>query len=143
VADTDPLIAELEKRLATLDAEIKTRQEERERTAGYLERVRALQIREQRASVDDMDTRPPTTQAQRLKFSQGKSKDDLVMFANDAGLTLRDLAKRVGCSGPLLTQARKGDRTIRRWLAERIRDATKSQKHPEGFPLTSWKEVKD
>ena len=116
---SDDLIAVLEARIADLERRLALAEEE-------------LTARKRHASNNSM-SKTQVSQAARLKMARGQSKNSLVEYASDAGLTLRDLASRVGCSGPLLTQARKGDRTISMELAQRVRAATRSAKHPEGF----------
>ena len=126
-----------------------------DRIAALEERLSALEERlaaaehdltecKRHASNNSMP-KPEVAQAARLKFAKGQSKDALVECASDAGLTLRDLAVRVGCSGPLLTQARKGVRSISVELAQRIQAATRSIKHPEGFEAikANWPLLRD
>ena len=83
-------------------------------------------------------------QAEKVKHSRGKSRDHLVLAASDAHLTLRDLARLVGCSGPLITQARRGTRSISMELATKIQNATKTTLMPGGFEATksNWPKLR-
>jgi hypothetical protein len=123
----------LQKRLAKLDSERAevVRAIEALRPAAELE----LTGSKQTANIGAMRKRT-TAQAAKIKHARGMSDDALVTVASDAQLTLRDLAKTVGCSGPLLTLARKGLRSISMELATKIQEATRSPKHPDGFDAT-------
>jgi hypothetical protein len=136
VPPTDPSAA-LEARLAELEAEIARLNEERERVAA------ALQTLTGRKQCANMAAMQPIA---RLAHSRSRAKpdDQLAVVANAAGLTLRSLAAKVGCSAPLITQARSGDRSISMELAQRIQAETRSPKYPEGYAATAanWRRLR-
>ena len=77
--------------------------------------------------------------SRRRQVSRARaSQDPLVIACDSAGLTLRMLAERVGCSHALLSAARAGRYSIRRELAERIQSLV-------GFQATreNWPKIKD
>lgn len=134
--DSPDPIAALRARIAELDGLIAPLVEERERLERALTELTSCK---RHASSNSMPKRE-VVQAARIAMARGQSKDDLVKVASDAGMTLRALAQKVGCSGPLLTQARKGVRSISMELAQRVQAATRSTDHPEGFAVskTHW-----
>ena len=76
----------------------------------------------------------------RVRISAGadENPDELVAKANAAGYTLRSLAEAVKCSHALLSQARRGERTIARSITEAVEKLT-------GFKATkaNWPRVRD
>lgn len=63
--------------------------------------------------------------AARLRISKSKAKvDPLTAAANAAGLTLRSLAERIGCSHAHLYQARRGSVGMRTMWAQEIERLT-------------------
>jgi transcriptional regulator with XRE-family HTH domain len=91
--------------------------------AAEMERLQRLT---QRGSKDRM-----VANAARLRMSQGADAvpDELVAKANAAGYTLRSLAEAVKCSHAVLSQARRGKRSLRRAIVEDIERLI-------GFPAT-------
>lgn len=76
--------------------------------------------------------------AERVRHSKGQGDTDpLVEAANAHHYTLRSLAENLGVSHALLSQARKGTRSIEKSLAEKIEKLT-------GFPATrgNWPKLK-
>jgi hypothetical protein len=78
--------------------------------------------------------------AARVRISAGadENPDELVAKANAAGYTLRSLAEAVKCSHVLLSQARRGTRSIRRQIVDDIERLT-------GFKATRahWPRIRD
>jgi hypothetical protein len=76
--------------------------------------------------------------AERVRHSKGQGDvDPLVAAANAHHYTLRSLAENLGVSHALLSQARKGTRSIEKSLAEKVEKLT-------GFPATrgNWPKLK-
>lgn len=76
------------------------------------------------------------TSAHKVAISAGRSspRNKLAVAAREAGLTVRDLAKRLDVSIALLTMAAKGERSLRRDLAERIEKLT-------GYSVSNWRKL--
>lgn len=79
--------------------------------------------------------------AERVRHSQGtgKNRDQLVKACNARHLTLRSLTEQLKSEGfrvshSLLSQARSGDKPIRRELAERIATLTGFAATPKNWP---------
>ncbi len=90
-----------------------------QRLEGELRGVEGLRSREQSRSVNrDM------TGVHKVAISKGRSGDALAVAARKAGLSVTGLAKRLGVSKALLSMARKGDRSIKRPIADRIERLT-------------------
>jgi hypothetical protein len=126
IAPTD-LIAAIEAQIAAIDDEIRRLREERGRHMRALEAERGLTVHEQSAKVD------PMLQTARVHHSRSRSNDALAIYANEAHHSIRSLATAVGCSAPLLTQARDGICSISRVIAVKVQEATRSKKYPKGF----------
>jgi hypothetical protein len=96
--------------------EARYRATQRERAA----KVGALRPRNQRGNKKVM------VNPARVRISAGADErpDELVAKANAAGYTLRSLAEAVDCSHALLSQARRGERTIKRQIAEAVEKLT-------------------
>jgi transcriptional regulator with XRE-family HTH domain len=76
----------------------------------------------------------------RLSHSRAKRKgcdNPLAIAADKAGYTVRSLAERLGCSAPLLSQARTGKSSIKMSLAQKIEALT-------GYAATkaNWPDLK-
>lgn len=84
-----------------------------------------LQASGHRVTVNKVDAA-----AHAFATSRGRSGDALVQAANNARLTMTELAKRVGVSKAALSMARRGERKIRQDVAEHIQKLT-------GFKATS------
>lgn len=76
------------------------------------------------------------TSAHKVAISAGRSspRNKLAAAARASGITVRELARRVGVSNSLLTMAAQGERSIRRDVAEQIEKLT-------GFPVSSWRKL--
>ena len=76
------------------------------------------------------------TSAHKVAISAGRSssRNKLATAARASGMTVRDLAKRIGVSNSLLTMAAQGERSLKRELAEQIEKLT-------GFPVSSWRKL--
>lgn len=85
----------------------------------------------QSGNVRDMVT------AERVRHSKGTSTDPLVEAANAAHFTMRSLAEKLGVSHALLSQARRGTRSIDKATAEAVEKLT-------GFPATkgNWPKLR-
>jgi hypothetical protein len=99
---------------ATLSAQYAAEEMERQEQEGRLPQ------RGQRGNRSGM------LNAARVRMSAGadETPDNLVAKANAAGYTLRSLAEAVKCSHALLSQARRGIRSIRREIVEDVERLT-------------------
>lgn len=95
---------------ARIDVEIK-------RYEKALAAIRGLTGRERSVTTNGMSTMEV---ASRLAHSRARSSDPLVLAAIEHRLTLQALAGKVGCTASLLTQARRGGRTISPKVARKI-----------------------
>ncbi|HKO84895.1 MAG TPA: helix-turn-helix transcriptional regulator [Actinomycetota bacterium] len=75
------------------------------------------------------------TSAHKVAISAGRApKNKLAAAARDAGLTMRDLAKRLGVSLALISMATRGERSIKRELALEIEKLT-------GYRVSNWRSL--
>ena len=76
------------------------------------------------------------TSAHKVAISAGRSspRNKLAAAAREKGMTVRELAKKTGVSNSLLTMAAKGERSIRRDLAEQIEKLT-------GYRVSNWRRL--
>ena len=96
------------------------------RAASSARRVADQLERESLPRRDQRGNKKQVLSAARVRISAGAdaSPDELVVKANDAGYTLRSLAEAVKCSHVLLSQARRGKRSIRRSIVDDIEKLT-------------------
>jgi plasmid maintenance system antidote protein VapI len=82
-----------------------------------------LTMRESTGNSRAMRSKREMQPIARVSRSAGASGDALARAANDRGHTVRSLAEAIGCSAPLLSQARSGVRSISMGLAKKIEAA--------------------
>lgn len=148
IADECAAMAALHERLAVTGSTARTRAEARrsavemrERERGFREqagarparglRTKGLRDQSQGGTVEPMQT------AHRLARARGAAPDDpFVEAMTRAGMTLGDLADRVGIPKSLLSMYRGGKRPITRLRADRIEKEI-------GWPASDWPKFAD
>lgn len=73
----------------------------------------------------------------RVAISAGRSKDPLAKAAQEAGLSMAALAAKAGVSKALLSMARRGERSIRREVADKIEALTGFVANRKNWPKLS------
>jgi hypothetical protein len=110
-------LRKMEKRLAKLD-------EQRAELAGAIENLRTFLKESALSGRADSDNIVRMLSTARVAHSKAVTDDPLAVSANAAGHTLTSLADKVGCSQALLSQARRGTRSIAPDLAGKIEKLT-------------------
>lgn len=70
------------------------------------------------------------------KTAKARGGSELAAAAREAKMSLRELASRIPYSYSNISEFGSGKKQPPRWIAEKIRELTKSEKYPNGF--TNW-----
>lgn len=109
-------------------------------------RIAASALRGELPVTNRRDKKRQMHAVERLQVSKGKGEeeqDPLHKAANDAGFTLRSLAKQLKaegwrCSQPYLSQCRQGSARIKESLAKRIETLTGFRATRANWPADGW-----
>jgi hypothetical protein len=125
-AELRRLAAELDEKAKTALRAGKAAEAELFVQAAWKARDMADKREQQLLARDQHGTTTEMVNPARVRISAGADEDpdELVAKANAAGYTLRSLAEAVKCSHVLLSQARRGKRSIRRAIVDDVERLT-------------------
>lgn len=125
----DRKIRALLDRRARLQAEVRGLDEAIERWERAQVEAMVLSKPAARATVNNMFT------SHALATSAGKGKGDpMIVALNAAGYSVRSIAPKVGATASAISMARRGDRPIKRAVAEKIQQLTRYKATGANWP---------